>query len=469
MEDAATLQVLTLDGELIRGGYLEESKARGVSFFDNNHVILRVSETTSTIGFRGDYEYWVSFAQNIETGEYAQLPRRVDELFPAQSGLGRLIGDSDRDGWVLMPAYIGPRYADPEYELLRVRLETGRGIRYARGTADTIDWFTGKGGKVLARERYSNKRNMYRIQVAKGRGSWTTIYEQESDIPPLYMAGVMPDESGLVFVETNSFEGGFDSLMKLGFDGEISGPVLGREGREIDAVITDRNRAVLGVRYGGLEPDYDFLDERLQAANLAINESLPNATIYMDSWSDDRSLVLYRVFEPTVGDIWLTQKTATNELNLLADARPDIGSEHLGQLYAIRYEASDGLSIPGIVTAPAGQSFEETRNAPAIILPHGGPASYDRFDFDWMAQYFASRGYLVLQPNFRGSTGYGEAFKDAGIGEWGGKMLSDIDDGLAALIRDERVDPNRVCTVGLPMAATHLSQAPRFTLIGMHA
>lgn len=197
IEDSATLQVLTLDGEMIRGGYLEESKARGVSFFDNNHVILRVSETTSTIGFRGDYEYSVSFAQNIETGEYTQLPLRVDELFPAQSGLGRLIGDSDRDGWVLMPAYIGPRYADPEYELLRVKLETGRGVRYARGTPDTIDWFTGKGGKVLARERYSNKRNMYRIQVAKGRGSWTTIYEQESDIPPLYMAGVMPDESGL--------------------------------------------------------------------------------------------------------------------------------------------------------------------------------------------------------------------------------------------------------------------------------
>ncbi|MEL6830197.1 MAG: S9 family peptidase, partial [Pseudomonadota bacterium] len=119
-----------------------------------------------------------------------------------------------------------------------------------------------------------------------------------------------------------------------------------------------------------------------------------------------------------------------------------------GGLYATQYPASDGLSIPAIVTAPAGQDFADLRDAPAIILPHGGPATYDRFDFDWMAQFFASRGYLVLQPNFRGSTGFGRDFLDAGIGEWGGKMLSDIDDGVKALIKAGLIDPDRICIIG---------------------
>ena len=82
------------------------------------------------------------------------------------------------------------------------------------------------------------------------------------------------------------------------------------------------------------------------------------------------------------------------------------------------------------------------------MLPHGGPAAYDRFDFDWMAQFFANRGYLVIQPNFRGSTGFGEAFQDAGRGEWGGKMQDDLTDGVNALVKAGYVDAENVCIIG---------------------
>jgi dipeptidyl aminopeptidase/acylaminoacyl peptidase len=83
-----------------------------------------------------------------------------------------------------------------------------------------------------------------------------------------------------------------------------------------------------------------------------------------------------------------------------------------------------------------------------VVLPHGGPASRDTLEFDWMAQSFAARGYAVLQPNFRGSTGHGQAFEAAGHGEWGGKMQTDVSEGLAFLAAQGVVDPKRACVVG---------------------
>jgi dipeptidyl aminopeptidase/acylaminoacyl peptidase len=82
------------------------------------------------------------------------------------------------------------------------------------------------------------------------------------------------------------------------------------------------------------------------------------------------------------------------------------------------------------------------------VLPHGGPEGRDYLGFDWWAQAFASRGYAVFQPNFRGSAGFGKTFRDAGYGEWGRKMQTDVSDGLAELVRRGIVDPKRACIMG---------------------
>ncbi|WP_304171808.1 S9 family peptidase, partial [Phenylobacterium aquaticum] len=85
---------------------------------------------------------------------------------------------------------------------------------------------------------------------------------------------------------------------------------------------------------------------------------------------------------------------------------------------------------------------------PLIVLPHGGPAAHDDEGFDWLTQFLATRGYAVLRPQFRGSTGYGDAFERAGHGEWGGKIQTDLLDGVATLAASGQIDPNRVCIVG---------------------
>jgi dipeptidyl aminopeptidase/acylaminoacyl peptidase len=129
----------------------------------------------------------------------------------------------------------------------------------------------------------------------------------------------------------------------------------------------------------------------------------------------------------------------------LGKAYPTVTSKDVGPVRMIDYKAADGLDLHGVLTLPPGR---EARNLPLVVMPHGGPWARDYPKFDYWAQAFASRGYAVFQPNFRSSTGYGQALYEAGYGEWGRKMQTDISDGAAELARQGIVDPKRACIVG---------------------
>ncbi len=418
-------------------------KADSVSFYDNENVIFRARKTETTFGYRGEFEYSGAFVINLESTETQQLLRRTENLHPAQSGLGEIVGRGPNAGEVLMPAYVGGGVSEARYDLLRVELDYPRGRRFVPGSADTKDWFVNDDGEVLARVRYDNSKNRLRVQTYESR-KWTTIFTAETEIPWLYQ-GVTPDESGLVYIsETDDGH----QLMSLRFDGSQDGPIVPPNGREIEAVYSDNNRKVLGVRYAGVDPDYAFLDPSLQESFDAVSEAFQGATIYLDSWTDDRETVLYQVLDFSLGDVWITHHAPTNELSLVAKSRPDIPVEAIAPMMSIEYRGQDDLTIQAILTVPPNFRPGESAPSPAIMLPHGGPAAYDRFDFDWMAQFFANRGYLVIQPNFRGSTGFGEAFQDAGRGEWGGKMQDDLTDGVNALVKAGYVDAENVCIIG---------------------
>lgn len=441
------VMVLDRDGKLIRQIGVEDIKPRDIQFFDNDHVIALLSTTARTYGFVGQYEASGAFAINVEGGSPVGLLQRTDGVFPAQSGLGRIIGRAEEPGRVLMPAFMGESYQSPTFDLLHVDLENGRGRTAMKGTSDTIDWFADPGGKVIARERYNNARNVYEIEI-RTKNSWNSIYKRENaETLPFTITGLMPDGSGLIYVASGDGEA-HDGLMVLGFDGQVSGPILGRRGKEIESIYTDDARRVLGVRYTGMLPEYEFLDPGLKANFEAFSDSFPNATIYVDSWSDDRKAVLYNVFDPSLGDVWIVHDLDKPQSELIAENREGISAAQTGTIVTIEYKARDGLTIPAVVTLPPGAAVDDGVKRPLIVMPHGGPAAYDRVDFDWMAQFVASRGYVVLQPNFRGSRGFGEAFEDAGRGEWGRKMQDDITDGVSALSQIGLIDPSQVCIVG---------------------
>ena len=205
---------------------------------------------------------------------------------------------------------------------------------------------------------------------------------------------------------------------------------------------------MLGVKYSGAYPSYHFYNAR---TNKAVDEMVsgnPGYAVHIASASEDWSKILYLVNGFDTPGRYILQDIATGELTGIVGARSDIAAEAVAEVATISYKARDGLGIQGILTWPSGSTPESRKNLPLIVMPHGGPAAYDRVGFDWMAQYFANRGYLVLQPNFRGSTGYGTAFMQAGHGEWGGKMQDDVSDGVLGLVKAGMADPERVCIVG---------------------
>ena len=139
----------------------------------------------------------------------------------------------------------------------------------------------------------------------------------------------------------------------------------------------------------------------------------------------------------------------TPKLRELPAQYPGLSDEIMGKTFATSYDARDGLVIPAFVTSPPGiESLDVISMIPFVILPHGGPAARDFLRFDYWVQFLVSRGYSVLQMNFRGSAGYGQAFERAGDREWGQAMQDDISDGVHWLIKNEYADPDRIAIMG---------------------
>jgi dipeptidyl aminopeptidase/acylaminoacyl peptidase len=146
--------------------------------------------------------------------------------------------------------------------------------------------------------------------------------------------------------------------------------------------------------------------------------------------------------EPGATYVW---NRAAKTLDLQFRVRDELPRAALSPRQPISFKSSDGLEIPAYLTLPKGLT---PKNLPLIIVPHGGPWARDRFGYDAFAQFLANRGYAVLQPNFRGSTGYGKAFLNAGNGEWGRKMQDDLTWGVKAMVDQGIADPRRVGIFG---------------------
>nr|WP_224746107.1 S9 family peptidase [Neiella litorisoli] len=134
------------------------------------------------------------------------------------------------------------------------------------------------------------------------------------------------------------------------------------------------------------------------------------------------------------------------EFRFAASSRPQLKPEQVNPVEIFSYQARDGLTIPTLLTRPA--HIQTKAPLPAVMLPHGGPEAYDSKGFDWLAQYFASRGFLVIQPQFRGSWGFGLDHVLQGRGQWGKKMQDDLTDAVKVLAQQGQLDANRVCIVG---------------------
>lgn len=209
-------------------------------------------------------------------------------------------------------------------------------------------------------------------------------------------------------------------------------------------IYSRKTKDVIGIRpsYG---IDQIFFDPEYQALQSKINRALPNTHNLIYSFSDDEQRYLvYSESDVDSGTYYLGDR-GKGSLEVLAFSYKNLHADQLAHTRPYNYRARDGLEIEGFLTLPAGA---KDKKLPAIVLPHGGPASSDTGRFDYWAQFFANRGYAVLQPNFRGSTGRGWKFRNAGLKYRSLDAQNDIEDGVKKLIADGIADPKRICIVG---------------------
>lgn len=194
----------------------------------------------------------------------------------------------------------------------------------------------------------------------------------------------------------------------------------------------DRSRLYFNDKH--FEGEYKWLQSKLPGKEISFGSRSKDENIWIVSATSDR--------EP--GETYLWNRKAKT-LDLQYRIREEIPRESLSERKPYQFKSSDGLEIHAYLTLPKGLS---AKGLPLILYPHGGPWDRDYWGYDTFAQFFANRGYAVLQPNFRASTGYGKKFLNAGNGEWGRKMQDDLTWGVKALIADGTVDAKRVGIFG---------------------
>jgi dipeptidyl aminopeptidase/acylaminoacyl peptidase len=315
--------------------------------------------------------------------------------------------------------------------LFKVDLDSGEASLIASGEERSHNWALDADGRLVAQSEYDEPTGRWTLR-ADGPGGRVL----SSITTPLHEVGLagLGRAAGTVIVDKEVPE-------EFTTDGAAHTVLVGD--RLIEGYIDDpTSRRLVGVDLYGDRPEQRFFDPVLAARQAAFAKALGGHPLLI-SWSADfKRMILFTEGDGDAGTYWLFDGKAVKPYGYLY---PDLPDANVGARTMITYQAADGLELRGVLTLPPGRA---AKGLPLVVMPHGGPQGHDDLDFDWLAEAFAGRGYAVFQPNFRGSDGQGKAFRDAGFGQWGRKMQTDISDGVAELARRGVIDPKRACIVG---------------------
>jgi dienelactone hydrolase len=441
-------QIASIDVKAIQPGNLY--------FLNEQQLVLIASEYKKLEGIIDSFNVSTAFMYSLNDKSIRQLLIPGEEpVLKGQSGLGRLIGISPDGQYAYMPAYsfettLGPDVSlkndRADYSLLRVNLKEKKAPSIViTGSKTTYDFFVDNKGSVLAQVSYDQKSNAHRVR-ARQNNEWVDIFKETIEIPEKSFVGVTPDFKSLVVLDTNEKTGRIAYYTMSLADGKLSAPLFEREDADIEGTIESFQRVVYGVRYSGFSPSYQFFDAKLNQRMKDIMGKFPEQSVYLRDFSEDwKNLVVYVEGSNSPSEYYLFSEG--KQPQFLTSSRPNIKAEDIHPIGKVTFAARDGLKIPTLLTIPKDK-VGAMKNLPSIVMPHGGPESHDTIGFDWIAQAFADNGYLVIQPQFRGSDGFGLKHIQAGYGEWGKKMQDDISDAVNFAVKKGYTDRSKVCIVG---------------------
>jgi len=342
--------------------------------------------------------------------------------------------------------YIGLNDRDQAWhDLYKVKISTGERTLIRKNTERIVGWTFDLKDQLRLASRVTDNGDTEILRVDdKG---FTKVYS--CNVFESCGADRYHKDGQRVYFETNKGPG--IDLTQL----ELFDPATGKEElvesdplKRVDfgsAVFSDVTDDLVATTYTDDRTRSYFKEKSYETDYNLLKKQFPGMDIDVASSTKDERLWLVDVGSDTdPGDTYLFDRS-TKKLTLQYHIRETLNRDYLAPMKAIRYKSSDGLEIPAYLTLPKGA---EAKNLPLVAFPHGGPWARDTWGYDAFAQFWANRGYAVLQPNFRGSTGYGKKFIDAGNKQWGDKMQDDITWGVKYLVSEGIADPKRVGIMG---------------------
>ncbi len=296
-----------------------------------------------------------------------------------------------------------------------------------------------------------------RLAVRSAKSGATQIVSIDGDKPKLiYTCSVFEtcsplrfhEDNQAVYMRTNKGDRDLTQLVLVDIKTGAETFVEQDPNQHVDlenVIFSDVSNDVIATSYNDEKLDVYFKNKTFEKDYRWLQQQLPDKELSFDSSTkDELQWIVSASSDTEPGETYLFDRS-TKKLILQYKIREDLPSDALAEMQPIRYKSSDGLEIPAYLTVPNGIA---AKNLPLIIVPHGGPWHRDSWGFNRTTQYLANRGYAVLSMNFRGSTGYGKKFLDAGNRQWGDLMQDDITWGVKHLVKEGIADPKRVGILG---------------------
>jgi dipeptidyl aminopeptidase/acylaminoacyl peptidase len=462
VNDGKTTQVTVLElatRQTLRSFAVEPGfKVRDIVWADDDHLLFAVSATLTSTRRRWPSRLellrWLS--GDVKSGNLRILLTEGNKRVLGGSQLVRR--HTDRPSTLIMSSWdfapqnqgteigtrLGGKRRDSGYQLNVFEMNTldGKSKLLENGTPFTVEWLADSHGAAVARSEWNAEFKRFTV-LARNGSSWKRLLEVE-DGGDSYIVGLLDNDSAVGVVTRNGQER--STLWSLPLDGSpvkkiIEEPALDAEGVLLDPY-DDRP---VGVRYSGADRPYRWLDPTIEKRYASLGRLFAGRTSEIVSRSADNKRVIVAVESGAAPPVYYLIDYTTKKADIVGEQYPGLADVPQGTVRHFEYKARDDYALFGYLTIPAGAA---EKGLPLVVLPHGGPESRDTADFDWWSQFLASRGYAVLRPQFRGSTGLGDAHRLAGRGQWGLRMQDDVTDGVRALIAQGIADPKRICIVG---------------------
>lgn len=421
---------------------IDDAKARDLVWAGPDHVMLLVSASVEESFGDGlkTYEIWRWFVIDRAAKKKSILFKSAKyNYYYFGAGSIQCFGAAD-------PQSIAMTDAGGAY-LYSIDLASGSEKQLRPGDPKTYDWVLDGECEPLLRIDYDAAKEEIRFNAPNEAGRLvftSSIKSKKGEFDTISDIGVSASTGEFAGLAQ---DGDFMALRGLDIEnGALEAGGEGAPGFDVNSVIIDPHTdRISGIGFTDDFPRSRFLVEPLKSLQEKAQRAFKDASARLTSWSRDYSRAVVAVVYADHPEQFFLFEPEKKSVSLIGSAYPKLDGRAQPARSKFDYVATDGTRVPGYLTTPVG---EATGPRPLIVLPHGGPAARDDLGFDWWASFYAANGYLVYQPNFRGSYGYGEMFRKAGDGQWGRKMQDDISEGVKELIKKEIVDASRVCIVG---------------------